>query len=92
MKIWKWVALWIPELLAIVYFKKKRKVVRKKMETEMVAEYLGKRVLIRSKKLSVSVIGRVTDVVCDVLILQGYCLWGIRCSDITEISLSALDA
>lgn len=55
------------------------------MEASEVKTFIGRNVVVISKKLSMSVVGYVEAVICDVLIIQGFCCWGINCSDVIEI-------
>ncbi|MEK7698808.1 MAG: hypothetical protein AAB332_00240 [Planctomycetota bacterium] len=55
------------------------------MTKDEVMPFIGRSVVLTSKKLFVSVVGYVEAVLCDVVIIQGFCVWGVCCADITSI-------
>jgi hypothetical protein len=55
------------------------------MTSQEIKSYLGKSVVVTSKKLSMSIVGYVEAVICEVAVIQSSCCWGVACEDITEI-------
>jgi hypothetical protein len=55
------------------------------MTKDEVMLFIGRSVVLTSKKLSMSIVGYVEAVLCDVVIIQGFTAWGVCCADITSI-------
>lgn len=55
------------------------------MTEDVARSYIGRSVVLTSKKLSMSIVGYVEAVLCNVIVLQSSCCWGICCEDVTEI-------